>query len=111
FHVNWFRKSADGKFLWPGYGENMRVLEWIVKRCNGQVAACDTQVGASPAFADFNTDGLQGFTEEEFNQVMALDSSEWQAEIAGQEEFFASLGDHLPAELLRQRELLAARMA
>jgi phosphoenolpyruvate carboxykinase (GTP) len=111
FHVNWFRKSAEGKFLWPGYGENMRVLEWIVKRCNGQANATKTQVGGSPSFAEFNTEGLDGFTQEIFEQVMALDSAEWQAEIAGQEEFFASLGDHLPKELVRQRELLAARMA
>jgi phosphoenolpyruvate carboxykinase (GTP) len=111
FHVNWFRKSADGKFLWPGYGENMRVLDWIVKRCNGQASACETQVGASPSFEEFNTAGLAGFTQETFNQVMALDSAEWQAEIAGQAEFFTSLGDHLPKELAHQRELLAARMA
>jgi len=110
FHVNWFRKSAEGKFLWPGYGENMRVLEWIVKRCNGQAAATETQVGASPSFEDFNTAGLDGFTSEKFAELMALDPSEWQAEIAGQQEFFTSLGDHLPAELIRQRELLAARM-
>jgi phosphoenolpyruvate carboxykinase (GTP) len=111
FHVNWFRKSADGKFLWPGYGENMRVLEWIVKRCNGQAPATETKVGGSPSFEDFNTAGLSGFTKESFEQVMALDNAEWQAEIAGQEEFFTSLGDHLPKELVRQRELLAARMA
>ena len=110
FHVNWFRKSAEGKFLWPGYGENMRVLEWIVKRCNGQAAATETQVGASPSFEEFNTAGLDGFTAEKFAELMALDPSEWQAEIAGQQEFFTSLGDHLPAELVRQRELLAARM-
>jgi len=110
FHVNWFRKSADGKFLWPGFGENMRVLEWIVKRCNGQAAATDTQVGASPSFADINTAGIPGFTSETFEQVMELDPAEWQAEIAGQQEFFTSLGDHLPAELARQRELLAARL-
>ena len=110
FHVNWFRKGADGKFLWPGYGENMRVLEWIVKRSSGQVGACDTQVGASPSFDDFNTAGLDGFTAEKFAELMALDPSEWQAEIAGQQEFFTSLGDHLPAELAHQRELLAARM-
>jgi phosphoenolpyruvate carboxykinase (GTP) len=111
FHVNWFRKDAAGKFLWPGYGENMRVLEWIVKRCNGTTSACDTKVGGSPSFEDFNTTGLEGFTKEKFAQVMALDNAEWQAEIAGQAEFFTSLGDHLPQELVRQRELLAARMA
>ncbi|KAB2638664.1 MAG: phosphoenolpyruvate carboxykinase (GTP) [Verrucomicrobia bacterium] len=110
FHVNWFRKSAEGKFLWPGFGQNMRVLEWIVKRCNGQIGANDTQVGASPSFDDFNTAGLDGFTAETFAELMALDSSEWQAELAGQQEFFTSLGDHLPAELAHQRELLAARM-
>jgi len=110
FHVNWFRKSAEGKFLWPGYGENMRVLEWIVKRCNGQASATETQVGASPSFEEFNTAGLDGFTAEKFAELMALDPAEWQAEIAGQQEFFTSLGDHLPAELVRQRELLAARM-
>jgi len=111
FHVNWFRKSAEGKFLWPGYGENMRVLEWIVKRCNGQANAITTKVGGSPSFEDFNTAGLDGFTKESFEQVMALDNAEWQAELAGQAEFFTSLGDHLPKELVRQRELLAARMA
>jgi phosphoenolpyruvate carboxykinase (GTP) len=111
FHVNWFRKSSEGKFMWPGYGENMRVLEWIVKRCNGQVDAIETKVGGSPSFADFNTEGLAGFSEETFTEVMALDNAEWQAEIAGQAEFFTSLGDHLPQELAHQRELLAARMA
>jgi len=111
FHVNWFRKSAKGHFMWPGYGDNMRVLEWIVKRCNGQANATETKVGASPSFEDFNTSGLDGFTKEKFDQIMALDSAEWQAELAGQGEFFASLGDHLPQELMHQRELLAARLA
>ena len=111
FHVNWFRKSAEGKFMWPGYGDNMRVLEWIVKRCNGQASATETKVGGSPSFEDFNTAGLDGFTKEKFDQLMALDSAEWQAELAGQGEFFASLGDHMPKELVHQRELLAARMA
>ena len=110
FHVNWFRKNAEGKFLWPGYGENMRVLEWIVKRCNGQANASATPIGESPAFDDLSTAGMIGFTRESFEQVMALDPAEWQAEITGHAEFFASLGDHLPKELLRQRELLAARL-
>ena len=111
FNVNWFRKTAEGKWMWPGFGENMRVLEWIVKRCNGQVEGVQTKVGVSPTFAEFNTEGLDGFTEESFNTVMALDNAEWQAEIAGQEEFFASVGDALPKELVEQRAALAARMA
>ncbi len=111
FNVNWFRKTAEGKWMWPGFGDNMRVLEWIVKRCNGQVEGVQTKVGVSPTFAEFNTEGLEGFTEASFDAVMTLDNAEWQAEIAGQEEFFASVGEALPAELTAQRAALAARMA
>ena len=111
FNVNWFRKTAEGKWMWPGFGDNMRVLEWIVNRCNGKASGVQTKVGISPSFAEFNTAGLDGFTEESFNAVMALDSTEWQAEIAGQEEFFASVGEQLPQELVAQRAALAARMA
>ena len=111
FNVNWFRKTAEGKWMWPGFGDNMRVLEWIVNRCKGTATGTATKVGTSPTFAEFNTAGIAGFTEDSFNAVMALDSAEWQAEIAGQEEFFASVGDKLPAELTAQRAALAARMA
>ena len=111
FHVNWFRKTAEGKFLWPGYGENMRVLEWIIKRCNGQATATETKIGLSPSFDEFNSAGIDGFTQETFTQVMALDKTEWQAEIDGQGEFFASLGEQLPKALADQRDLLAARLS
>jgi len=110
FHVNWFRKSEDGKFLWPGYGENMRVLEWIVKRCRGAAAGHETQIGWTPAFEDFNIEGLSGFGEEEFNKTMAFNSAEWKAELVSQGELFIDLYDHLPKELIFQRELLAARL-
>jgi len=111
FHVNWFRKTAEGKFLWPGYGDNMRVLEWIVKRSNGQASATETTIGLSPSFDEFNSAGINGFTQETFTQVMALDKAEWQAEIDGQGEFFASLGEQLPKALADQRDLLAARLS
>jgi phosphoenolpyruvate carboxykinase (GTP) len=111
FHVNWFRKNAEGKFLWPGYGENMRVLEWIVKRCNGAAAGHETQIGWTPAFVDFNITGLDGFTRQDFDQCMAFNSSEWKAEIVSQGELFIDLYDHLPKELIFQRELLAARLS
>jgi phosphoenolpyruvate carboxykinase (GTP) len=111
FNVNWFRKTAEGKWMWPGFGDNMRVLEWIVKRCNGQVEGVQTKIGVSPTFAEFNIDGIDGFTEESFNTVMALDNAEWQAEIAGQEEFFSSIGGQLPKELIAQRAELATRMS
>jgi phosphoenolpyruvate carboxykinase (GTP) len=111
FHVNWFRKSEEGKFLWPGFGENMRVLEWCINRCKGAAAGHETQIGWTPSFEDFNIEGLEGFTEEDFNKVMAFNRSEWKAELVSQGEFFIDLYDHMPKELIFQRELLAARMS
>jgi phosphoenolpyruvate carboxykinase (GTP) len=111
FHVNWFRKSEDGKFLWPGYGENMRVLEWIVKRCHGNAAGYETQIGWTPAFEDFNIEGLEGFTREDYDKAMAFNRAEWKAELVSQGELFIDLYDDLPKELIFQRELLAARLS
>ena len=110
FHVNWFRKSEDGKFLWPGFGENMRVLDWIVRRCKGEAAGHETQIGWTPSYDDFNHFGLAGFGEQEFANCMAFDRKEWKQELVSQAEFFIELYDHLPKELLFQRELLAARL-
>jgi phosphoenolpyruvate carboxykinase (GTP) len=110
FHVNWFRKDEGGKWLWPGFGENMRVLEWIIKRCHGSAAGHETQIGWIPAFGDFNIDGLEGFNQQDFDKVMAFNRNEWKAELASQGEFFIDLYDHLPKELIFQRELLAARL-
>lgn len=110
FHVNWFRKNSEGKFLWPGFGDNMRVLEWIVRRCKGEAAGHETQIGWTPAFEDFNTEGLDGFDETSFDACMAFNRSEWKTELVSQAEFFIELYDHLPKELLFQRELLAARL-
>ena len=111
FHVNWFRKDENGKWLWPGFGENMRVLEWCINRCKGAAAGHETQIGWTPAFEAFNIEGLEGFTEEDFNKVMAFNRSEWKAELVSQGEFFIDLYDHMPKELIFQRELLAARMS
>lgn len=110
FHVNWFRKSDEGKFLWPGFGENMRVLEWIVRRCKGEAAGHETQTGWTPSYEDFNHYGLAGFGEQEFANCMAFDRKEWKQELVSQAQFFIDLYDHLPKELLFQRELLAARL-
>ena len=111
FHVNWFRKSDEGKFLWPGFGENMRVLEWIVKRCHGSAAGHETQIGWIPSFEDFNIEGLEGFTRADYDKVMAFNRSEWKAELVSQGEFFIDLYDDMPKELIFQRELLAGRMS
>lgn len=111
FHVNWFRKDEDGKFLWPGFGENMRVLEWIVKRCRGAIPGHETQIGWTPAFEDFNTEGLEGFTREAYDKAMAFNNAEWKAELFSQSELFIDLYDYLPKELVFQRELLAGRLS
>ncbi|MFD0893219.1 phosphoenolpyruvate carboxykinase (GTP) [Luteolibacter ambystomatis] len=111
FHVNWFRKDEDGKFLWPGYGENMRVLEWIVKRCVGQIPGHETQIGWTPEYENFNIEGLESFTRERFEKCMAFKADEWRAEILSQGELFLKLYDYLPKEIVFQRELLAARLA
>ncbi|NNC89349.1 MAG: phosphoenolpyruvate carboxykinase (GTP) [Akkermansiaceae bacterium] len=111
FHVNWFRLDEDGKFLWPGFGENMRVLEWIVKRCHGRVAGHETKIGWTPNFNDFNTEGLADFSEDDFDQAMAFNPQEWKEEILSQGELFLNLYDHLPKELVYQRELAAGRLS
>ena len=111
FHVNWFRKSTEGKFLWPGYGENMRVLEWIINRCHGHVAGHESRIGWTPHFEDFNTKGLAHFSREQFEQVMAFIPEEWRRELVSQGDLFQSLYDQLPKELVFQRELLAARLS
>jgi phosphoenolpyruvate carboxykinase (GTP) len=111
FHVNWFRKDENGKFLWPGFGENMRVLEWVVKRCHGRIPGHETQIGWTPHYQDFNTEGLDGFTPEHFDKCMAFNPEEWKREILSQGEMFLKLYDYLPKELVFQRELLASRLA
>jgi phosphoenolpyruvate carboxykinase (GTP) len=110
FHVNWFRKDAAGNYLWPGFRENMRVLEWIVKRCHGAAAGYETQIGWIPAYEEFNTDGLDDFDLASFEAAMKFDRAEWKAELVSQGELFIDLYDHLPKELVFQRELLAARL-
>lgn len=110
FHVNWFRLDEEGNFLWPGFGENMRVLEWIINRCHGKVAGHETEIGWTPNFEDFNTDGLDDFSEADFKKAMAFNKDEWKQEIISQSELFLNLYDYMPKELIYQKELLAARL-
>lgn len=108
FNINWFRKNEEGKFTWPGFGENMRVLDWIIRRCKGSVKGADTPLGISPVADEFNMEDLTNygkpFGPAEFEKCMTLSSSEWQAELASQVEFFDKVGDTLPAELATERE-------
>jgi phosphoenolpyruvate carboxykinase (GTP) len=109
FHVNWFRKGADGRFLWPGYGENMRVLKWIVDRCRGRADGNETPVGWMPAPEDIDLEGLD-YDRSELANALKIDSEEWNREIIAQEELFIKLHRDLPGELRFQRELLLARL-
>ena len=110
FHVNWFRKDAAGKFYWPGFGENMRVLEWIIGRCHGQKDARERSIGWVPRFEDVNVDGLAGMTRERFEAMMNINPEEWRKELVLQNELFLKLYHDLPKEMIYQRELLVARL-
>jgi phosphoenolpyruvate carboxykinase (GTP) len=111
FHVNWFRKSADGKFLWPGFGDNMRVLKWIIERCEGRGGAAESAIGYIPRAQDLDLDELSSISAEQMQELLSVNAREWQAELAGHAEFFDSLGGVVPGELLGQREKLAMRLA
>jgi phosphoenolpyruvate carboxykinase (GTP) len=109
FHVNWFRKDADGKFLWPGFGENMRVLEWIVKRTRGEARGHETELGWMPRYDEMTWTGLDTFTEDHFARAMQVDRKEFRQEVLSATELHLDLYDHLPKEMIYQRELLAGR--
>ncbi len=109
FHVNWFRKGPDGKFLWPGYSENMRVLKWVVDRVRGRVRGTETPIGWTPKYTDMNWEGLD-FTYEQFKELQTVDREAWKKEVMGHEELFLALHDHLPPEMVYERELLICRL-
>jgi phosphoenolpyruvate carboxykinase (GTP) len=109
FHVNWFRKDSEGKFLWPGFSENMRVLKWVVDRAHGRALAKETPIGWVPHFGDINWKGLD-FPQEKFEQLQAFDHAAWRDEVLGHEELFLDLHDRLPPEMIYERELLICRL-
>ncbi len=109
FHVNWFRKDEQGKFLWPGYGENMRVLKWIVDRVRGRAQGKETAIGWTPHFDDINWRGLD-FPRATFDELQTVDRAQWKHEVMGHEELFLALHDHLPPEMIYERELLICRL-
>ncbi|HSH95228.1 MAG TPA: phosphoenolpyruvate carboxykinase (GTP), partial [Roseimicrobium sp.] len=110
FHVNWFRKDEKGKFMWPGFRENMRVLKWIVERSHGRASANETPLGWVPGPEAFDLSGLDGFTPQMFEKVQDINYEEWRKEVISQDELFIRLYSHLPKELIFQRELLVSRL-
>ena len=109
FMVNWFRKGGDGKFLWPGYGENMRVLKWILDRSHGRVGAVETLLGHVPRVEDLNLGGLS-LPLETVRETMRVDLAEWEHELESQQEWFDKLGPTLPRAIQLQRDVLLERV-
>ncbi|MDX6666498.1 MAG: phosphoenolpyruvate carboxykinase, partial [Solirubrobacteraceae bacterium] len=109
FYVNWFRKDGDGKFIWPGYGENSRVLEWIFRRLEGTADAAETPIGLVPSADALNTDGLD-ISADTLRELLAVDAEAVRAELPQVEEHLAKFGDKLPAEIRTQLEDLKTRL-
>lgn len=110
FYVNWFRKDADGKFLWPGFGENSRVLEWVVRRCEGSAGASETAIGLVPRPEDLDTEGLD-ISEEALEQLLTVEEEPLRDELAQIREHLAQFGDELPSEVRSQFEALERKLA
>ncbi len=110
FHVNWFRKDEHGNFLWPGFGENMRVLKWIVDRCHGRAGGYESTLGWVPEKKDVDLTGIKGFNEADWDKLMNVNIEEWRREVISQDELFIKLYGHLPKEFIMQRELLVSRL-
>jgi phosphoenolpyruvate carboxykinase (GTP) len=110
FHVNWFRKGDDGRFLWPGFGDNLRVLEWIIGRVTGEAGAVETPIGLLPTAADLHLDGL-AIDAADVEALLAVDRAGWSAEMASMAEYFGEFGARLPARLEAERARVAAALA
>ncbi len=111
YQVNWFRKDDDGNWLWPGYGENSRVLDWIVRRAAGEVDAIDGVTGRYPKYEDFNLEGLEGFTKEDWDKLYEIDPDAWALETDDSETYFEQFGDRVPTAVLEQLTKLRERIA
>ena len=109
FHVNWFRKDENGRFLWPGFSENMRVRKWIVDRVRGRAQGKETPIGWTPHYEDMEWNGLD-VSREKWAQLQEVNRSAWRTELIGHEELFIDLHDHLPPEMIYERELLICRI-
>ncbi|ULQ55792.1 phosphoenolpyruvate carboxykinase (GTP) [Flavihumibacter rivuli] len=110
FGVNWFRKDENGQFIWPGFGQNMRVLQWIVKRINGQASAVESPIGWMPRHEDLDWADMESFDAVDFDKIMAVDREPWKKELLSHEELFSRMYDKLPKEFFFMRELLLSSL-
>ena len=111
FRVNWFRRDANGKFLWPGFSENMRVLQWIIERCEGRAGGAETPLGTMPRFEDLNWVGLDLLTPAQYAELQRVDAHAWKEELHSHDELFSRLADHLPAALEARRGRMHQKLA
>jgi phosphoenolpyruvate carboxykinase (GTP) len=109
FYVNWFRRGKDGRFLWPGFGENSRVLKWVIDRVEGRVTGVDSPIGLAPRPEDLEIEGLD-IRSDDLAEALVIDKDEWSSEIPLIEEWFAKIGPKLPAELKVELETLKSRI-
>jgi phosphoenolpyruvate carboxykinase (GTP) len=110
YTTNWFRKGADGKFVWPGYGDNMRVLKWMIDRIEGKAAGRENAFGVGPTYEELNWTGLD-FSRQQFQSVMSIDEADWEKELQLHAELFQRLEYHLPRELNETKAKIEQRLA
>jgi phosphoenolpyruvate carboxykinase (GTP) len=112
FNVNWFRTDDEGRFIWPGFGDNMRVLDWIIERAEGNADAVETAIGFEPKPEDINIEGLEdeGINLEVMKELLSVDAGLWKEDVEGIKEFYGKFGDRLPAELKKQLAALEERL-
>jgi phosphoenolpyruvate carboxykinase (GTP) len=110
FNVNWFRRDENGDFIWPGFGQNMRVLKWMIDRCEGRIDATETPIGLVPSYDQLNWTGSD-FTAAQFDQVTSQSAEQWINELTSHQELFDKIGDKLPEALKQRREALLSAVS
>ena len=111
FRVNWFRRDANGKFMWPGFGENMRVLQWIVERCQSRAQGVETPLGTMPRYEDLTWTGLEKLSPKQFAELEQVDNGAWREELAAHDELFGKFGERLPEALETRRGRMHQKLA
>ena len=110
FHVNWFRTDDEGHFIWPGFGDNMRVVMWILARCAGEVDAVETPIGYVPKPEDINIEGLDGVTVDTIKNLLTIDKNSWLEDVENIKAFYKQVGDRVPQEMYDELATLEANL-